>query len=158
MSVPAEIVATARSLATGDRAALATLDRQGWPYVSLALVAQDEQGLPLLLLSDLAEHTKNIRQDGRVSLLFDGTVGLTEPLAGPRLTVMGQIEPAPEPAALSRYLARHPSAESWAAMSDFRLYRLRPTAGHLVAGFGRIAWIDAGTLWSLDQPIGPSRP
>lgn len=158
VTVPAETVATARALATGDRAALATLDRHGWPYVSLVMVAQDEPGLPLLLLSDLAEHTKNLRHDSRVSLLFDGTVGLTEPLAGPRFTVMGRIEPAPEPMALSRYLARHPSAESWAAMSDFRLYRLRPTGGHLVAGFGRIAWIDASTLWSGDQSIGPSRP
>jgi heme iron utilization protein len=150
MTVPAEIVAAARELVAGDRAALATLDRQGWPYVSLVLVAQDEQGKPLLLLSDLAEHTKNIRHDSRVSLLFDGTVGLTEPLAGPRFTLMGRIEPASEPTALRRYLERHPSAEPWAAMPDFQLYRLGPTSGHLVAGFGRIAWIDASTLWSAD--------
>ncbi len=149
MTVPAEILADARALAAGDRGALATLDRQGWPYVSLVLVAQDERGLPLLLLSDLAEHTKNIRHDSRVSLLFDGTVGLTEPLAGPRLTLMGRVERAPEPEALERYLGRHPSAQSWAAMRDFQLYRLRPNGAHLVAGFGRIAWIDASTLWSL---------
>jgi heme iron utilization protein len=150
MTVPAEILADARALAARDRGALATLDRQGWPYVSLVLVAQDERGLPLLLLSDLAEHTKNIRHDSRVSLLFDGTAGLMEPLAGPRFTVMGRIEPAPEPAALKRYLERHPSAQSWAAMRDFQLYRLRPTGGHLVAGFGRIAWLHASTLWFAD--------
>jgi heme iron utilization protein len=147
MSVPDETVATARALAAGDRAALATLDSQGWPYVSLVLVAQDERGQPLLLLSDLAEHTKNIKRDGRASLLFDGTAGVAEPLAGPRLTVMGRIEPAPEAADLALYLARHPGAEAWAAMRDFRLYRLVPTRGHLVAGFGRIAWIEATALF-----------
>jgi hypothetical protein len=72
---------------------------------------------------------------------------MAEPLAGPRLTLMGRIEPAPEPAALARYIARHPSAEAWAGMRDFRLYRLAPTRGHLVAGFGRIAWIEAAALF-----------
>lgn len=147
MTVPAEALA-AHALTTGDRAALATLNGQGWPYVSLVLVAQDELGVPLLLLSDLAEHTKNIGTDARVSLLFDGTVGMVEPLAGPRLTLMGRIEPAPDPADLARYIARHPGAEAWVAMADFRLYRLAPTRGHLVAGFGRIAWIEAAAIFS----------
>jgi heme iron utilization protein len=102
----------------------------------------------LLLLSDLAEHTKNIARDSRASLLFDGTLGMADPLAGPRLTLMGRIEAAPKADALARYVARHPGAAAWARMRDFRLYRLAPTRGHLVAGFGRIAWIDAAALFS----------
>ena len=70
-----------------------------------------------------------------------------EPLAGPRLTVMGQVAPAPDPADLARYVARHPGAQAWAAMGDFRLYRLDPVRAHLVAGFGRIAWIEAAALF-----------
>jgi len=148
MTSLAETLADARALLAGDRAALGTLDAEGWPYVSLVLVAQDEGGLPLLLLSDLAEHTKNIGRETRVSLMFDGTARLAEPLAGPRFTLKGRIEPAPGPAALERYLKRHPAAEVWAGMRDFRLYRVRATGGHLVAGFGRIASIDASTLFS----------
>jgi len=148
VSVPAEMLATARDLAAGDRAALATLDWAGWPYVSLVLVAQDKPGLPLLLLSDLAEHTKNIRREARASLLFDGTAGMAEPLSGPRLTLMGLVEFAGEEEALTRYIGRHPGAATWAAMRDFRLYRLVPVRGHLVAGFGRIAWIEAHALFS----------
>ncbi len=105
----------------------------------------------MLLLSDLAEHTKNSARDTRASLLFDGTEGAPDPLAGPRLTLMGQIEPAPEPAALTRYGARHPAAAAWAQMRDFRLYRLVPSRAHLVAGFGRIAWIEAAALFSLQN-------
>lgn len=148
MSVSAETLAAARALLASGRAALATLDAEGWPYVSLVLAAADERGMPLLLLSDLAEHTRNIGRDDRASLLFDGTAGLAEPLAGPRLTVLGRIAPAPDPAALARYVARHPGAEAWTAMRDFRLYRLVPTRAHLVAGFGRIAWIEAAALFS----------
>ncbi len=111
-------------------------------------MASDRYGLPLLLLSDLAEHTKNINRDDRASLLFDGTGGMADPLAGPRLTLMGQITLAPEPDALMRYIARHPGAAAWAEMRDFGLYRLAPSRGHLVGGFGRIAWIEAAALFS----------
>lgn len=148
MTVPAETLAAARALLGRDRAALATLDGQGWPYVSLVLVAPDDSGMPLLLLSDLAEHTRNIKRDGRASLLFDGTEGMAEPLSGPRLTVMGEVAPAPEPADRDRYLAAQPGAAAWADLPDFHLYRLRPARAHLVAGFGRIAWVDVATLFS----------
>ena len=72
-----EMSRTARDLVRSlDRAALATaLPVQGgaWPYASLVLVAVDHDLSPILLLSDLAEHTKAIAADSRVSLLFDGT-------------------------------------------------------------------------------------
>jgi putative heme iron utilization protein len=58
-----------RDLVRGlDRAALATalpVDAGAWPYASLVLVAVDHDLSPLLLLSDLAEHTKAIAGDGR---------------------------------------------------------------------------------------------
>ena len=66
-------------------------DAAGWPYASLVLVAVDHDLTPILLLSDLAEHTRAIQADGRVSLLFDGTAGLDQPLTGPRVTVVGRV-------------------------------------------------------------------
>ena len=83
-----------RDLVRGlDRAALATalpVQSGAWPYASLVLVAVDHDLSPILLLSDLAEHTKAIAADGRVSLLFDGTQGLEQPLTGPRVTLVGR--------------------------------------------------------------------
>ena len=46
---------------------------EGWPYGSLVLTAVDHAARPILLISTLAEHTKNILRDNRVSLMFDGT-------------------------------------------------------------------------------------
>jgi len=126
-------------------AALGTI-MDGAPYVSLVLTAFDGDGSPLLLLSDLAQHTRNILADSRVSLLFDGTQGLPEPLTGPRLTVLGTACVSTDPAALGRYLARHPSAAVYAGFSDFRLYRVEIARGHFVAGFGRIEWIGREAL------------
>ena len=126
-------------------AALGTL-MDGSPYVSLVLVAFDAEGSPLLLLSRLAQHTKNLLDDPRVSLLFDGTAGLEDPLTGPRLTLLGSAAPCPDPEALARYLARHPSASLYAGFSDFHVYKVTIARGHSVAGFGRIAWMEAEAL------------
>ena len=127
------------------KAALGTL-MDGAPYVSLVLVAFDADGSPLLLLSGLARHTRNLLTDPRVSLLFDGTAGLANPLTGPRVTVLGSAAACDDPDALQLYLARHPSAIAYAAFSDFDLYRVTIERGHFVAGFGQIRWIEAKDL------------
>jgi hypothetical protein len=132
-------------------AALGT-SMHGAPYVSLVLVAFDADGAPLLLLSRLAQHTSNLLADPRVSLLFDGTAGLEEPLTGPRLTVLGSAAACPDAAAMGRYLIRQPSAAAYAGFSDFDLYKVTIARGHLVAGFGRIAWIEAGALVGSVEP------
>ena len=121
---------------------------EGAPYVSLVLTAPDSDGSPLLLLSDLAQHARNIAADPRVSLLFDDTTGSADPLTGARLTVVGMAARCDEPDALSRYVACHPSAERYAGFGDFSLYRVRVERGHFIAGFGRIEWIGADRLLS----------
>jgi hypothetical protein len=119
----------------------------GWPYASLVLSAADHDGAPLLLLSALAEHSRNLLgDDGRMALLFDGTAGLVDPLEGARLTLLGRAERALEPRQRARFLARHPTARTYASFGDFSLYRIAPTHAHLVAGFGRIEWLEGAIL------------
>jgi putative heme iron utilization protein len=129
-------------------AALAT-SRDGHPYVSLAALAFEYDASPLLLLSDLAQHSRNIAADGRVSLLFDGGAPehpVQDPLAEARLTVLGEAARCDDPRLLARFTARHPSAASYAGFGDFHLYRVTVGRGHLVAGFGRISWIEGAAL------------
>lgn len=142
-----------RIIRSADRATLATIAVSGdggangpWPYASLVLAACDCDASPLLLLSDLADHTKNFRADSRVSLLYDGTAGLGDPLTGPRLTVQGRAGVVEDTRMLKRYLRRHPSAERYVGFSDFHLFRVQPVRAHLVAGFGRIEWLDAADV------------
>jgi heme iron utilization protein len=124
-----------------DRATLATL-LEGAPYASLVLTACDQRCAPLLLISRLAQHTMNIGRDPRVSLLFDATQGLDDPLTGARVSVQGRAERVDEEALLARYVARHPSAEAYAGFADFGLFRIVPARAHLIAGFGRIHWVE----------------
>lgn len=131
----------------GATAALATAHAErGWPYASLVLLACDHDATPLLLLSSLAQHTRNLADDDRVSLLLDGTSGLDDPLAGPRLTVLGRAAVSEEPRHRARFLARHPAAASYADFTDFAFYRVAVERAHFVEGFGRIDWIEGGAL------------
>jgi len=145
--MPEALGRTVRRLArSADRAALASTLADGRPYISLVLLAWDFDGAPLLLLSDLAEHSRNLARDSRQALLIDGTSGLADPLTGPRASLIGKAEPIRDHRLLARFLARHPSAETYAGFADFKLYRVALERAHFVAGFGRIAWIEAKHL------------
>ncbi len=133
-----------RLLREATRAGLGTLEVEGGgPYVSLAMLATDPVGAPLLLLSDLADHTRNLKADPRVSLLVDGTLKMSTPLAGARATVQGRIARSDRAEDRARYLARHPDSEMYFGFKDFNLYRVSVERAHLVAGFGRIHWVPA---------------
>jgi putative heme iron utilization protein len=134
-----------RLLRGQQRAALATSLR-GAPYVSLVLIVADLDASPLLLLSDLAQHSRNIAFDPRISLLLDATAGHPDPLTGPRLTLIGQAEAVEDPPRLARFTAHHPTSSVYSGFADFRLYRVTVERGHLVAGFGQIHWIEGRDL------------
>jgi putative heme iron utilization protein len=138
----------ARAVIRGcDRAVLSTLlTEDGWPYGSLVMAACDHAARPLLLISDLAEHTKNLGSDVRASLLFDGTVGLDSPLTGARVTVLGRLTPTDDAALIARYTGRHPESEMFLGFKDFHLYEMAVERAHIVAGFGLINWIDPADL------------
>jgi heme iron utilization protein len=110
------------------------------------MFATDLDASPLLLLSDLAQHSRNIRFDPRISLLIDATEGYPDPLTGPRLTLMGRVEAIDDRRCLARFNARHPTSEIYSGFGDFRLYRATVERGQLIAGFGQIQWIEGPDL------------
>jgi hypothetical protein len=130
--------------------ALGTLAADGAPYVSLVTVATLPDGALVLLLSKLARHTANIARDSRVSLLLAADSREGDPLAGARIGIAGTIEKTGDPAA-RRFLARHPSAQTYAGFADFSFFRIEIESAHLVAGFGRIVDIAAADLLT---PLG----
>jgi heme iron utilization protein len=126
--------------------ALATRDRDsGFPFASLVTVATDHDGSPLLLLSRLAAHTVNLEHDPRASILLSQG-GKGDPLAHPRLTVLGRAERRTEPRIHARFLARHPKAELYAGFADFSFWRLSVQGAHLNGGFARATSLTAREL------------
>jgi heme iron utilization protein len=154
-----------RSLLRRSRqGALATLMAgSGDPYCSLVNVASHPDGSPILLISRLAVHTKNILGDSRVSLMLDERAD-GDPLEGSRIMLAGraqQVTASELELCRRRYLNAHPSAEAFADVKDFSFFRIRPDGTHLVAGFGRILDLkpqqfltdlsDAGALLEAEQ-------
>jgi heme oxygenase (biliverdin-IX-beta and delta-forming) len=145
-------ISTAKALLRVIRSgALATIDRNtGHPFASLVNVATDADGSPLILISRLSSHTANLETDGRASVLMAST-GKGDPLAHPRLTVIGAFRPVarddPDEARVRRrFLARHPKAELYAGFADFSFWRLDVVSAHLNAGFARAADLKAADV------------
>jgi hypothetical protein len=141
--------ALARSLLRATRAGtLATLDRNtGHPFASLVNVATDADGSPLILVSRLSTHTANIEKDGRASILLAQT-GKGDPLAHPRLTVLGRFvqvarDSDDDARVRRRFLARHPKSELYAGFGDFSFWRMDIASAHLNGGFARAADLKA---------------
>jgi len=145
---PFDPVASARHvLRLAATASLGTLGDDGGPFVSFVTVATTAPGEPVLLLSDLALHTRNVKRDPRASLLLVAPGGEGgDPLAGARLTLTGTLVRDDDPALRRRFLARHGEAAGYAAFADFGFYRLAIDSGHLVAGFGRIVGLAAADI------------
>ncbi|WP_315724175.1 MULTISPECIES: HugZ family protein [unclassified Bradyrhizobium] len=131
-----------RSLLRRSRqGALATLmTGSGDPYCSLVNVATAADGAPIILISRLAVHTKNVLADSRVSLMLDERAP-GDPLEGARIMLSGKAEQATDEdreTLRRRYLNAHPSASDYADFADFSFFVIRAAGTHLVAGFGRI--------------------
>src|SRR5262249_34081662 len=135
-------VAAKKLLREGRSGALATLMQgSGDPYCSLVNVATAADGSPLLLISTLAVHTRNVLADPRVSLMIEERKQ-GDPLEGARIMLMGTLLGSADPIAADdirrRYLVRQPEAEMYVGFTDFSFYRMALKGAHLVAGFGRI--------------------
>ena len=142
----------ARHILRATRAgALGTLDRgHGFPLTTLVNVATDIDGSPILLTSRLSLHTGNMEHDSRVSLLLAQS-GKGDPLAHPRLTVLGQVMKVARDSQdgqrlRRRFLARHPKSELYADFPDFSFWRLAMAGGHMNGGFARAAELGATDL------------
>lgn len=132
----------------GRVGALAThlASRDGGPFGSLMPYGVDAAGQPVLLVSRLAVHTRNLDADPRASLLVAEAGAGDDPLAIGRVTLVGRVAPLPDAERAARrddYLARHPSARAWVDFGDFTFHRLSVDAAYFVAGFGAMGWVEA---------------
>lgn len=118
----------------------------GYPFGSIAPFVLDHDGNPLILISTIAEHTKNIQADARVSLIaFDPATADMQ--AGARLTVIGKaIQTDKDERLRARYLRYFPQAEGYFGMHDFLFHRIEMEQARFIGGFGKIHWIAGDEL------------
>jgi heme iron utilization protein len=136
----------------GD-AALAThaAAMPGYPLATALPFATDEHHRPVLLISKLAEHTRNLMADPRASFLV---ARMREGGEIARVSLVGEVLPIDADARLiDRYLRFHPEAERFLQLGDFRFHRFEPRRVLVVGGFGKAGWLDGERL--LDAPHVP---
>lgn len=131
-----------RSAVLASVAAGHTQVDDGWPVASMVVPAIDLDGTPILLISDLADHTRHITADDRVSLLFGqpsdtGTTSPTIETDNARLTLFGRAVQDRSPDSRARYLSANPDAAQYADFADFGFYRVEVQAAYWVGGFGK---------------------
>jgi putative heme iron utilization protein len=140
-------------------------EQRGWPFASVVPFALAADGAPFVLISALAEHTRNLQADPRAALFVDeGIAQGSDPQAGWRLTVQVRARPLePEGLALdaaraleraeleARYAERVPRASEYRKL-DFHYWRLEPVRARWIAGFGRMGWLAGSEL--LRDPHG----
>jgi putative heme iron utilization protein len=142
-------------------ATLATLSEDGWPWASLVTFGALDDGAPVLLVSTLAEHGRNLARDGRASLVVAQPSPTGDPLAAGRVTLAGVArtpEGARADAARATYAAAVEQASLFAGFSDFALYVLEPERVRWVGGYGRMDSADAAAYAAADpDPVGDAR-
>ncbi len=139
----------ARSLVRAAASATLATQAGGQPFASLVTPAAAGDFSPLLLLSSLSEHTRQLRAEPRCALLFTGTPEGANPQTAPRVTLTGIAAEVPAeavPGLKARWLARHPYAALYADFGDFALWRVSLGGALLVGGFARASRIRLAEL------------
>jgi hypothetical protein len=114
----------------------------------------DEHANPVFLISTMAMHTQNVQADPRSSLLVTQADTTGDPLGAPRVTLLGNILPIPEPevaAARKLYLARYANSKYWVDFDDFSFYRMDVLDVYYVGGFGVMGWVAASEYYSAQS-------
>jgi len=155
-----QLESLATSLVRSERSGvLSTLSasHEGWPFGSVVPYAIGRDGSFVLVLSDLAEHTRNARADARASLFVQESAMANKPQSGARIAVLGRVarlDGDAEVDARAFYEARHPEGGAYLDKLDFHVYVLSPEHVRLIAGFGHMGWLE-GSVLRLDASADP---
>ena len=124
----------------------------GYPFGSVMPFVLGHDCQPIVLISTIAEHTKNIIANPKVSLLvFAGAEDLH---ANGRLTLIGEAEQLDKNDAdlMARYCRYFPESTGYLAMHDFQFYRIHITQARYIAGFGKMSWMAGDEIVNINQP------
>lgn len=136
-----------------------SLDVPGFPFGSVTPYCLDADFIPNILISSIAQHTKNLKANPKVSLLISETTHKTNKQSLSRLTYLGEAEKVVEDSDIKkRYLSYYPAAAAYFKTHDFSFYRINPVRLRFIGGFGKIYWIETADLklkniFSIDDEI-----
>lgn len=145
MSLALEAKQFLRSTRSGVLSSL-SIKFAGYPFGSVMPFVLGHDCQPIVLISTIAEHTKNIIANPKVSLLV--FAGAEDLLANGRLTLIGEATQIEKNNAdlMARYCRYFPDSIGYLAMHDFQFYRINIVQARYIAGFGKMGWMAGGEL------------
>jgi hypothetical protein len=130
--------------------------RGGWPFGSVVPYALPADGDPLVFLSDVAEHTANLRGDARASLFLADPAAAATPQAGARITLLVRAV-LPDGAALAAaeqcYFDRFPGAAAMRQAHGFQVWRLEVDGVRWIGGYGAMGWFSRAEWTGQPDPL-----
>ncbi len=128
-----------------------SLDYKGFPFGSMTPYCLNHLGEPMIMISDLAQHTKNIEADPRVCLMIPDDLRHKSPQTLARVSYLGQAEPIDDELFQVRYFSFFPNSKDYIKTHNFRIFRIIFKAIRYIGGFGKIHWLETDA-WHR-QPI-----
>lgn len=123
---------------------------EGFPFPTTLPFAPDARHCPVIVVSRLAEHTRNLQVDARAGFLLVDALN-EDVLNGERLTLIGQFLPVDASAALvRRYLRYQPAAARYLALGDFSFRAMQVQRLRFIGGFGAMGWLEGDELDPLE--------
>jgi len=137
-----------------------SLDVPGYPFGSVTPYCVDQNGQPIIYISQIAQHTRNIIADPRVSLtVVDEDIDSDDVQARGRVTCVAnarQLDESDANSVKARYFRYFPSARKYDQTHDFTFYRLELVRIRFIGGFGQIFWLDPAEF-VVKNPFSPSQ-
>ncbi|MEM7709141.1 MAG: DUF2470 domain-containing protein [Pseudomonadota bacterium] len=132
----------------------------GYPYGSVIDYLPLSQGDVVVLLHERAEHFRYLSASPKASLLVNAHLAEHEALLIPRVTLLGEAQPAEDRSDLVRdYLKRHPDAEPYINLEGMRFFQIDVRGVRYIAGSGRAVWVDAMDYRKAKpDPLGEDAP
>jgi heme iron utilization protein len=124
-----------------------SLDVPGYPFGSVTPYCVDDECRPVIYISQIAQHTKNIIADSRVSLtVVENDGGSDDVQAEGRVTCIANAQAMgqDEARARERYFRYFPSSSQYEQTHSFAFFRLELVRVRFIGGFGQISWVEPG--------------
>ena len=129
-------------------------------YSTFTLTAFDYDLSPIILISDLSEHTKNILENNSSSLMLceerklynyfpkfnNNYSSYEDPMSRPRVTLIGKFKKTKNKNHKLRFLNRHPASNLYANFNDMNFYKMEVKSAHLIGGFAHVKWFSGKEL------------
>jgi len=127
----------------------------GYPFGSVTPFMLDSEGNAYFYISDIAQHSKNMAQDAKVSLTVFVAAAEGDQNENARATLVGdchKVTNTKQKEMIKQFVTHFPESKSYEKAHDFAIWKLEVKRVRYIGGFGKIFWLEQ------NEWVGSSKP